>query len=78
MSVQDRLQDVMRDLFDDDDIVVSAEMTAADVPDWDSLAHVRLIVQIEKEFKVRFASAEITGLENVGALMAVIERKINE
>lgn len=76
MSLKDRLQHVMRDLFDDDDLVVREDLTAKEVPDWDSLAHVRLIVAIEREFKVRFSASEVGDLENVGALMRLIESKL--
>lgn len=76
MDTHTRLQQVFRETFDEDDLVIQDSTTAADIPDWDSLAHVTLIVNIEVEFKIRFASAEVSGLKDVGELRAVIESKL--
>ena len=70
-----RVNDVFRDLFDDDDLTVGAETTAADVAGWDSLMHVRLMLQIEKQFGIRFLSSEVASLKNVGDLVGLIEAK---
>ncbi|OFX08820.1 MAG: acyl carrier protein [Alphaproteobacteria bacterium RIFOXYD12_FULL_60_8] len=69
------LTDVFHDVFDDDNIVLRPEMTAADVEEWDSLNHVRLIVATEKEFGVRFSTTEINSLENVGQFVSLIAEK---
>jgi len=78
--MRDRLQQVFRDVFDDDELEIHDAMTAAEVPDWDSLQHVNLIVAVEAEFGVRFATAEISGLkadgQNVGTFQALIEQKV--
>ena len=71
-----KLQDIFHDVFDDDDIVLSNEMTANDVDDWDSLSHIRLIVAVEQEFDVSFTSSEISKLENVGQFAALIQQKL--
>lgn len=76
MNVRQRLQQVMRELFDDDDLEIRDDLTAEEVPDWDSLAHVRLIVAVEKEFGVRFSSGEVGDIEDVGALVRLIEGKL--
>lgn len=72
----ERIQFVFRDVFDDDALVLRPEMTAADVENWDSLTHINLIVGIEREFKVRFTTAEVTSLRNVGDLTALVEKKL--
>ena len=72
----DKLQDIFRDLFDDDDLVLTQQTAAKDVKGWDSLKNVKLIVQIEKAFKVRFATGEVVALKDVGELVALIERKL--
>ena len=69
------LQDVFRDVFEDDQLEVARETTAADVDGWDSLKHVALVVNVEKAFKVRFTSAEVAGLKDVGELVDLIEAK---
>jgi len=71
----ERMQVVFRDLFDDDTLKLRPDMTAADVEAWDSLTHINLIVDIEREFKVRFTTGEITGLKTVGDLAALVDKK---
>lgn len=70
------IQDVFRDVFDDDDLVVTRETTAADVVGWDSLMHVNLMVRLERRFGIRFSSSEVSELKNVGELSDLIERHV--
>jgi len=74
-DTKERIQTVFRDIFDDDSIVLRDDMTAADVENWDSLNHIDMIVAIESEFKIRFTTAEVTSLKNVGELMALVDKK---
>jgi acyl carrier protein len=71
----DRLQSVFRDTFNNDRLVLRLETTAGEVEGWDSLMHIDLIVAIEREFKMRFTTAEVTSLKNVGDLAALVEKK---
>lgn len=71
----DALQNVFRDVFDDEDLIIRPEMTAKDVPAWDSFNHINLIVAIEAEFGIRFTSAEVTGMKNVGELVKMLNKK---
>ena len=64
-------------LFDDVSLVLRDDLTAEDVENWDSLTHINLIVAIEKEFRIRFTTAEVSGLKNVGELEALIAAKVN-
>jgi acyl carrier protein len=73
---RDELQEIFRDLFDDEGIVLTDETTASDVAGWDSLKNVKLMVRVEKAFGVRFGTGEVVGLKNVGELLALIERKL--
>jgi acyl carrier protein len=66
---------VFRDVFNDDELVISRETTAQDIADWDSAMHVSLIVQIEKAFGVRFSSTEVANPQNVGELVHLVEAK---
>lgn len=70
-----RLEAVFREVFDDDTIVVRPELTADEVEGWDSLAHIRLILTVQKAFGVRFTPRETAQLANVGELAALIEAK---
>lgn len=77
-EVYTQLTTIFREVFDDPTIVPTPEMTAQDVKDWDSFNHINLIVAIESRFKVKFKTAEIESLHNVGHLVEVIERKVNK
>jgi len=70
------LTEVMRDVFDDDDISISAHTTAQDIPGWDSQAHVMLIVAAEQRFGIRFRTAEFETLHNVGDFVDLIMLKL--
>ncbi|MGL4393577.1 MAG: acyl carrier protein [Fusobacteriaceae bacterium] len=75
-SIKERLEDIFKDVFDDEKLVIKKETTAADIEDWDSLAQINLITSIEKEFVIKFSLNEITGLKNVGEMLGLIEKKI--
>lgn len=69
------LNEVFRDVFDNEELQVERETTARDVDHWDSLMHVKLILAVERAFKVRFSSSEVASLKNVGELLDLIESK---
>ena len=71
-----KLHAVFRDVFDDDALTVTAQTTARDVPGWDSLNHVNLIVAVEKAFGIKLTTREATTLANVGELAALVEKKV--
>jgi acyl carrier protein len=77
-EILQRLNNTFQEVFDDEDLRVSRETTAANVDGWDSLMHVRLILSIEKEFKVRFSSSEVAALKTVGDLADLIAAKSPE
>lgn len=71
-TVKAELEKIMQEVFDDDEIEITEEMTADDVEEWDSLSHISLIVAIEKKFSIKLNPAEIGKLENVGQMVDVI------
>ncbi|MBO7391138.1 MAG: acyl carrier protein [Clostridia bacterium] len=71
-EIYDRLNDVFRDIFDDDDITVGPKTTAKDIEDWDSLEHIRLIAAVEREFGMRFKMGEVSTMKNVGEMASII------
>jgi acyl carrier protein len=71
-----QLTTIFHDVFDDDTIVLTPELTAADIPDWDSFNHINLIVAIETRFKIKFHTAELEQLHSVGHLAALIQAKL--
>lgn len=78
MEIKRRLQEIFIDIFDDEDIVLTEEMSAKDVEDWDSLAQINLIIAIEKEFGVKFNLEEVSNLKNVGEMINLIKEKLEE
>lgn len=74
-EISERLTEVFRDVFDDDSIEISPDMSAKDVDGWDSLSHIRLILTIEKTFKIKFSTSEIGKLQKVGDLISLIAAK---
>ncbi len=69
------LNQIFCKVFDDPNIKISEATSAPDIPEWDSLMHIQLIVAVEKHFNVRFAPGEIDKLQNVGQFLALITRK---
>ena len=74
-QILEALTHVFRDVFDDDDIVLTAATTAQDIEGWDSQAHVNLIVAAEMRFGIRFRTAELESLHDVGQFARLIESK---
>ena len=70
-----KVQEIFQDVLDNEDIVLSFNTTADDVEEWDSLSHIQLIVAIEKEFKVKFTSKEITSWKTVGDMIDCVISK---
>jgi acyl carrier protein len=75
-EILSRLTPIMQDCLENDDIVATPQLTAADVNGWDSLAHVRLILAIERDFKIGFSAGEVAGFKNVGDLVSSIRSKL--
>ncbi len=70
-----QLSTIFEDVFDEDSIEVTPELSAKDVDGWDSLTHIRLILTVEKKFKIKFSTSEIGNLENVGDLVSLIKAR---
>lgn len=75
METLAQVQDIFRDILDDEDIVLNDSTTADDVDGWDSLTHIQLIVAIEKQFKIKFTSKEILSWRNIGEMLDSIASK---
>ncbi|MGS0891016.1 acyl carrier protein [Burkholderia stagnalis] len=74
-AVYAKLTDVLRDVFDDDDLVATPQLTAADVDGWDSLSHIRLVLSVERAFGIKLAAADISNLKNVGEFADLIGKR---
>lgn len=75
-EIYKRLNEVFRDVFDDDTIEVGEETTADDIEDWDSLNHITLIDAVENEFGVKFTMGEVSGMKNVGEMARIISERM--
>lgn len=71
-----KIQDIFRDVLDNEEIVLTETTTAEDVEEWDSLSHIQLIVAIEKAFGIKFTSKEILSWKNVGELVSSAVSKL--
>jgi acyl carrier protein len=74
-QIYGKLTQIFEDVFDEESIQVTPELSAKDVDGWDSLTHIRLILTVEKAFKIKFSTSEIGKLENVGDLVKLIEAR---
>ncbi len=75
-EIYERLNEVFRDVFDDENIEVNENTTSADIEDWDSLEHINLIVAVENEFGIKFNMGEVTTMKNVGEMVEIIISRI--
>lgn len=72
-----QVADILREEFEDDELEVTDETSAADVEDWDSLAHLSLIHEVETAFKMKFSIGEIQEFKNVGEMVDSIIKHIS-
>ena len=71
-----QLTTIFHMVFDDDNLTLTPELTAASVPEWDSFNHINLIVAVETRFKIKFQTAELEAMNTVGHLADLIARKL--
>jgi acyl carrier protein len=75
-AIQEQLQAVFRDVFDDDELTVNRHSSAADVEGWDSMMHVSLMINVERVFDVKFSTTQVASLKDVGELVDLIESRL--
>ncbi|MCH5275683.1 MAG: acyl carrier protein [Lachnospiraceae bacterium] len=71
-----RVNEIFKEVFDDETLVITEETTAQDIEDWDSFEHINLIVAIEQNFKIKFVMEEVSGMKNVGEMINIIAGRI--
>lgn len=76
MEIIEELQVIFREIFDEEDLVISRDTVAEDIEDWDSLTHMQLIIEIEKRYGIKFTTAEIKKAANVGEFIDIIKEKL--
>ena len=75
-EIYQALDEVFQDEFDDEAIHVEPGTTADDIEDWDSLAHIDLVMAIEERFGVKFTMGEVTGMKDVGEMVGIIQERM--
>lgn len=75
-KIYEKLTEVFRDVFDEEDITISDGTTAADIEEWDSLSHITLLSSVEDEFGIKFDMKAVQGLKNVGAMVDLLEELV--
>ena len=76
-EVFEKLNEIFRDVFDDESITVDEETTADDIDDWESLEHINLVNAIEDEFDMKFDMGQIVTMKNVGEMVDIILEKLD-
>lgn len=76
-EVLEETTEIFKDVLDNEQIQLAFDTTADDIEEWDSLSHIQLIVALEKHFKIKFTTNEITSYRNVGQLAEGIVQKVN-
>lgn len=71
-GIFEKLNEIFREVFDDDSITVEETTSAADIEDWDSLTHITLISEVEDAFDIKFAMKDVIGMQNVGEMVDII------
>ena len=74
-KIYETLNEIFREVFDDDEIVVDAKTNSDTIEDWDSLEHINLVVAIEKAFGLKFSMDEVTGMKDVGEMVEIIKAR---
>ena len=75
-EILNRVQDIFIDVLEDEDIMLNYNTTSDDIAGWDSLNHIVLIVEIEREFDIKFILEEIISFKNIGVMCDTICNKI--
>lgn len=75
-EIFEQMNDIFRDVLDNDEIVLIDSITAEDIDEWDSLAHVQLIERIEAVFGVKISAKEMMSCDNIGGLITIIQEKL--
>jgi acyl carrier protein len=72
------LTQIIREILELPDLLITTETSAEDVDEWDSMTHIQLVMAIEKKYKVRFALGELQALKNVGDMIQLIQKKLDK
>jgi acyl carrier protein len=74
-EIYEALTTIFHDVFLRDDLTLSSDLSAKDVPDWDSFKQIEIIIAAEERFGIKFRTREMDSLNNVGDLVRLIASK---
>ena len=77
-AVFETLNEVFRDVFDDESISVTENTTSNDIEDWDSLEHINLLAAVEQEFGVKSNMGQVVSMKNVGEMADIIISQLKD
>lgn len=69
------LQDIIRDIFDDDGLIITENTCARDIEEWDSIAQMDIVLAVERHFHVKFLPEEIVALKIVGDIIRLVQAR---
>lgn len=75
-AIMDALTGIFHEVLNDDSLKLTPELTAADVAQWDSMSHIMIMASVEMRFGIKFKTAELEQLKNVGELTDLIHKKL--
>lgn len=75
-EIVERLTGIFRNVFTDNGLVITDEMTSNDVEKWDSLTHMLMITEVETAFGIKFKLKDLNKMKNVGNLIEIIQTKL--
>lgn len=75
-DILEKIREILADVTDNDDLKLTETTAAEDVPDWDSINHVKLLIGLESDLGFRFETDEVGGLMNVGDLISLVQKKL--
>lgn len=76
MDILNKIQEIMYDVFDNENLIITGESSSENIDDWDSLSHINIMVQVQKCFDVRFNVEEIANTKNVGKIVELVQSKL--
>lgn len=77
-SIREKIQEVFRNVFNKPDLVLTDDITTEDIEEWDSMAHLNLVIALEKCFGIKFATTEIPNMQSAGTIDSIIRQKLSQ
>ena len=75
-EILQKVQELLSDIIDNEELVLTEESSPQTVVDWDSLAHFQLVMEIQNEYSIKIGASEIQSWKNVGDIVSTIENKL--